>query len=114
MSDSIKLCPFCCGQFAAYNVPDGWYIKCHVCLARGPLKTTKSEAIADWNAAPRLIEAESAVLDAAVEYAKAMDERWRGPDAEDVERKGEVRLALNVLLGGARALARERRGGSDG
>lgn len=57
-----------------------------------------------------LTPAERAVLDAAVAYSEAMERRWKGPPSEDIERKGEVRLALNVLLGSSNALVCERRG----
>src|SRR5512138_1676313 len=67
MTTEIKPCPFCGSE----AIP-GWtwdfhqVVACRACSATGSWCEAESEAIAAWNAAPRLTPAEKAVIDAAV------------------------------------------------
>lgn len=110
VTTEIKPCPFCNrvaiapgeGPSLVADCNDYRYVTCP-CGADGPEEDSDDNAIAAWNAAPRLNLAEHAVLDAAVRWAAMND-------------AGDSRAALEWLLKAAERLYRERREGgrSDG
>lgn len=136
MTTEIKPCPFpICKREAAgpgegptlvADQNDYRHVTCP-CGASGPKFDSDSEAVAAWNAAPRLTPAERAVLDAAECVGHLAIVHGRGIVVD----RNEATYRMSQLTDAAEALARdseavdawnaaprqtpaERRGGSDG
>lgn len=79
MSDTIKPCPFCGATAELTFGTDYSWVSCVGCCADGPSANSDTEAIAAWNAAPRLPRATTPPLNTVrvrVAVAVSPDGNW--------------------------------------